>query len=220
MITVYYKKVFPFSGEDTFFLPIEKIDEERRVRLLSMKSSTARLRSLAAGLILYYALCERLGLSSRSAPPFRLGYGERGKPYLRDYPEVFFNLSHSGDYVCCALGDGPVGVDIQKKISGKEKIAERFFTPGERQMLDACSGQEKETLFFRMWSVKESYLKLTGTGLSGGLADFEICWPERSVARRAAKEASAWFEESEDVEGYSLCVCFRDPAQNIFWKNF
>lgn len=219
MISVYYKKVFPFSEEDAFFLPIEKIEEERRERLLAMKSRQARIRSLAAGLVLHYALCEKLGLSSRDTPPFLLGYEQKGKPYLREYPDIFFNLSHSGDYVCCALGDGPLGVDIQERISGKEKVAERFFTHGERQMLRTCPRQEREALFFRMWSVKESYLKLTGAGLGGGLSAFEVCWPRQAVISREG-EVLARFAETQEVAGYSFCVCFRDPGEKVFWKNF
>lgn len=35
---------------------------------------------------------------------------ETGKPYLRLHPELFFNISHSGDWIACALGDAPVGL--------------------------------------------------------------------------------------------------------------
>ena len=41
-------------------------------------------------------------------------YTEHGKPYLSDYSDVHFNISHSGEYVVCSVSDKPVGVDIQK----------------------------------------------------------------------------------------------------------
>lgn len=39
-------------------------------------------------------------------------YTGHGKPYLLNYPDVHFNISHSGEYVACAVADSPVGVDI------------------------------------------------------------------------------------------------------------
>ena len=37
----------------------------------------------------------------------------RGKPYFPDRPELCFSLSHSGPWALCALGDGPVGADVE-----------------------------------------------------------------------------------------------------------
>jgi len=216
MVTVYYEKVFPSLEEDAFSFQMEKISEDRREKILRLKNEETRLRSLTAGVLLQYALCEKTGISCEEAKPFPISYGEKGKPYLAGYPEVHFNLSHSGDYVCCAVSDGPVGVDIQKKVSRRKKLAERFFTPAERRMLSECGERESQELFFRMWSIKESYLKLTGEGLSGGLSGFEILWQERAVVRGG--KIAAYFEESACPEGYSFCVCAEQRPRNVRWE--
>ena len=44
----------------------------------------------------------------------QFGYNNYQKPYLKDYPDIHFNGSHSGEYLVCALSDVPVGIDIQK----------------------------------------------------------------------------------------------------------
>lgn len=240
MITVYYSRVSPFLEEDAFLnirmdcgaccplLQLQKVSSDRREKILRMRNEAAKLRSLAAGNLLHYALCEKLGLSFEHTKPFSIGYGEKGKPYLTEYPGIHFNLSHSGDYVCCAVGDMPVGVDIQEKVKVHEKLAERFFTPADQRMLSECGEEERQALFFRMWSIKESYLKLTGEGLSGGLAEFEILWEEKKIVQRPVRQngksgngmktADAYFEEFFQLKEYSFCVCTGYPMGQVSWK--
>lgn len=204
MIRVYYAKVFSFLEEDAFFTQLNKVEDQRRQKILSGTNEKKRLCSLSAGCLLHSVLCRKLGLSEQKTPPFRLAYENWGKPYLLDYPDIHFNLSHSGDYVCCALGDAPVGIDIQKIVSIKEGLAGRFFTEMDNQRLEKCNEGEKEKLFFRMWSIKESYVKLTGRGLSEGLNAFEIDWEKNRIVVPAAE---AYFEEWGGLREYCMCVC-------------
>jgi 4'-phosphopantetheinyl transferase len=164
-----------------------------------------------------------------------------GKPYLKDYPEICFNLSHSGDYVCCAVGDEPVGVDIQKHVPVKEGLAERFFTEDENRQLKELSGEESEQLFFRMWSIKESYIKFTGQGMKQGIDTFGIDWKLGAIldenAGKKKKESEergpeilkemlkpeeriqAYFEEYPFLPGYSLAVCRENLKTEVIWCN-
>lgn len=228
MIKVYYTKVFPFLEEDTFFSHLNKIEKERRRKLLAISSEKNRLRSLTAGCLLHEVLCRELGLLKENEPPFEVAYEKDGKPYLLDYPNVYFNLSHSGDYVCCAVGDMPLGVDIQKITDVKEGVARRFFTDEDNQRLAACGGEERKKLFFRMWSIKESYIKLTGRGMAGGLNTFEIDWQENRILGISALEiqekaegsekAEAYFEEYSRLPEYCFCVCASIPFYRVTWK--
>lgn len=224
MITVYYGKVSPFLEEDAFCIQLKKVSKDRREKILRMTNEAARRRCLAAGTLLHHALCETLRFSYEDTAPFSVNYGEKGKPYLTEYTGIHFNLSHSGDYVCCAISDGPVGVDIQEKGKVRMALAERFFTPVERQMLSECGEEQRQDLFFRMWSIKESYLKLTGEGLSGGLSGFEILWQEKGIVRRQPGQekgqVEAYFEETDEVPGYSFCVCGRENVGEVVWREW
>jgi phosphopantetheinyl transferase len=73
-----------------------------------------------------------------------------------------------------------------------------------------------EALFFRMWSIKESYLKLTGKGIWAGLSSFEIQWEERVIRENGKREAM--FAENLSLPGCSLCACFRGSGQTVRWK--
>lgn len=101
-----------------------------------------------------------------------------GKPSLPERTGVFFNLSHSGDYLAGAFSDSETGMDIQKispPHSGVLRIAGRFFTPAEYELLAAAKKtDDRLELFFRLWSIKEAYIKYCGCGMRGGLDSFQI----------------------------------------------
>jgi 4'-phosphopantetheinyl transferase len=96
---------------------------------------------------------------------------ESGKPYLKDYDNIHFNISHSGDYAVCVVCDVPVGIDIQK-ITEIDfiSIVNRHFSNNDIQSIKNTT--DKQLKFFELWVQKESYLKMLGTGISDGL-DFD-----------------------------------------------
>ena len=93
-----------------------------------------------------------------------------GKPQL---PGLEFNLSHSGPWVALAVGEGPVGVDVEcfRPDLPVEKISARYFTPEERRLADTPEG------FLRIWTAKESHIKRSGKGLAGlsDACDLDAC---------------------------------------------
>jgi 4'-phosphopantetheinyl transferase len=175
--------------------------------------------SLLAGYLLQCAVKEVLGSHTAAgrAPeegPLVLAYryGTHGKPYLADYPDLYFNLSHSGRYAVCGISDREIGVDIQEEQTVEDRLAERFFTAGEYEELRKLDNdRERKRLFFRLWTVKESYMKLNGKGLSQGLDSFRIDWGKGRVEDRTAARP-AWFEEWEEAPGVYMAVCGYEPG--------
>lgn len=134
-----------------------------------------------------------------------MDHGEKGKPYLKEYP-LFFNLSHSGEYVVCAVSDREIGVDIQMCSDVNEgRIAERFFSKEECKALEHCgTAEERRRLFFRLWTRKEAYGKLLGDGVVGVV--FESLLPDGGdleVGRELL------WREWDYPEGYRIAVCQR-----------
>lgn len=88
---------------------------------------------------------------------------EFGKPFLKDYPEIYFNISHCKGVAACAVGSENMGLDVEgvrpfsdlllRKVLSKEE-QERFLTVKNR-----------EEVFFRYWTLKEAYVKYIGKGL-------------------------------------------------------
>lgn len=126
-------------------------------------------------------LLQRIG--GQPAESWKMVRGEYGKPYLTGaLVPLFFNLSHSGDYVVCVIGDSEMGVDIQKLGQGKLEVARRFFHPEEVRELEKLTGREQTDLFYRFWAIKESFLKYTGRGLSASLSACRVVFFQGKAA--------------------------------------
>ena len=101
-------------------------------------------------------------------------YDQNGKPSLTDNQQgVEFNLSHSGDQCLIAVTLGKqVGVDIERISAGRsyQALAKRFYSSAENQLL---VDSNDETLFYRMWTLKEAHVKARGLKLMEGLDRFE-----------------------------------------------
>ena len=68
-----------------------------------------------------------------------------------------------------------VGADVERlKPRRIDDIARRFFVPGEQRRLFSLSPVEREQAFFRLWTCKEAFLKVTGEGLSRSTRSYEV----------------------------------------------
>jgi 4'-phosphopantetheinyl transferase len=107
-------------------------------------------------------------------------YSDRGKPRLSasmPNSSLQFNVSHSHEYALYGfIYDQAIGVDIEylREMSDAVKIAERFFSPREFKLIASYPKEQQHQVFFKFWTAKEAYLKATGTGLAGSIADVEI----------------------------------------------
>lgn len=120
-----------------------------------------------------------------------------GKPYLKDYPNVQFNLSHSGCWGACALSETPVGVDIELVRPLRQQVARRFFTLSEQNWLAKRPSDE----FFRLWTRKESFTKALGKGLTLQLDSFSV------LEDILFWNGTAWYFHEYPIEGGFLTVC-------------
>ncbi|MCM1327093.1 MAG: 4'-phosphopantetheinyl transferase superfamily protein [Bacteroidales bacterium] len=138
-------------------------------------------------------------------------YGKRGKPYFRDIP-LFFNLSHSGDYVICVVSKHETGVDIQKQKPVRvRQISNRFFHEREREWLAGLSEKERTEAFFRLWTRKEAYGKMTGEGIADAagrdFSDLDARWLKGTFwAEYSLSEGSL-------SGGYKIACCVRDEEK-------
>ena len=109
----------------------------------------------------------------------RFTYGEHGKPMLSESTgagAVEFNASGSDDLAVCAVTLGrKVGVDIERcRPANDDALVEQCFSPAERHAYQALSPNERPAVFYRLWTLKEAYLKATGHGLSRPLSSLEV----------------------------------------------
>lgn len=76
-----------------------------------------------------------------------------GKPIFPQHPDLQFSISHSGNFVACALAEQPVGLDIQQHRAVSHRL---------QGTLD--SEEREQFHFFQVWTLRESLFKLSGKG--------------------------------------------------------
>lgn len=103
-----------------------------------------------------------------------IAFNKFGKPFFTNI-FLHFNLSHSDDYVVCAIDKHEIGIDIEKIDNVDKEIGRRFFSPLEVHWIQNSSSEDESlNRFFRIWTLKESYLKALGTGLYFPLNSFSV----------------------------------------------
>ncbi len=115
-----------------------------------------------------------------SAQDIIFRYNAAGKPSLAPdhHSDLVFNLSHSADCAVIAVTRGAdIGVDVEKIDPALEfhKLAERFFDQSEQMVLQQIPASRQRRIFYRLWTIKESRLKMAGTGFTHrGLQDVAV----------------------------------------------
>ncbi len=138
------------------------LPKDRQEKCLRFVHKEDRQRSLGAGNIINQILTD---FNCKHA----ITEGRCGKP---ETDGIFFNISHSGDYVIGVASDTPIGCDIEKMRKAPIGIADRFFCNGEKDYI--LGHKDRDFAFWQLWTLKESYMKMTGEGMSLPLDRFCI----------------------------------------------
>lgn len=196
-----------------------RLHPERQKKLAQTRFLDDRLCSAGAGL-LFAAVLAQAGID---ADAVRIGYRGNRKPYLPDFPEIHFNLSHSGTMVMAVCSDREVGCDIERLGKADMRVARRFFHEDEWKQLEvletAGSEQERDDLFFRLWTLKESVLKVTGEGIRLPMNAFCVIpgIPVQMRMEQKQPEHSYTFLE-HPLPGYHSCVCIDGNPGEVFFS--
>lgn len=216
MIKTYIINIRQLEDEALFRKMLEFTSTYRRQKIALLKNDNDKKRSLGAAIALDKAL-GGYGLEER-AMEYELG--SHGKPLLRFHPEIHFSLSHSKDYAVCSIGSDDIGNDIEWVRGGKDNVAERFFAAEELAWIkNAMDSKERDERMFQIWTMKESFLKVTGLGMSLSLKDFAVIFEENEniKIRQSVNDKTYYMKEyalplifNEQAE-YKIAVCSPDP---------
>jgi len=89
-----------------------------------------------------------------------------GKPSLAERPDINYNLSHAEGITACMVSDYECGIDCEKVRDFRQNVIRRVFSENEKKMFEGTPDEEKNLLFFRLWTLKEAYVKAIGIGVS------------------------------------------------------
>ena len=151
------------------------LDRDERERADRFRFEWDRRDFIAAHALLRHMLAFHLG---RPAEAWQFAANGFGKPAIAEglrVPDIDFNLSHARDLVAAAVAlHAAVGIDVEKIDPAKADfaVAQRYFAPAEIEILRRTPSTEQAVCFFRLWTLKEAYLKATGAGFGTSLDSF------------------------------------------------
>lgn len=186
---------------------IARVPETTRLKIAAFARTNDAQRSLLGETLARHLLIQVTG---SELPDQSFSTGEKGKPGPDGYKGIHFNISHSGNWVAVALSPVAVGVDVEKMRRVPEGVARRFFSEKENHLLDnAGSEQEKAEIFFTLWTLKESFLKAIGKGLTKSLSSFTVLQTGDQAFRLTDDpEANGYFLKTFNLcDGYKLAAC-------------
>ena len=209
------------NKEDILLAKMSLLSSDEKEKVERYKYNKDRVRSLLGRLMLIcfadrYTdesfpevnfLYDDEAFIKENAADITLAYDEIGKGRTVNRDNLFFNISHSKDYVVLALSDREVGVDIQEIKPLKADIPKRYFHAKDIEYIDAKEECRLER-FTEVWCIKESYSKLTGRGISEGFATFYEDFEQKTVINAQTGEVKAEYKEYDIDAAYKLAVSF------------
>lgn len=170
------------------------------------------LRALLAEIMIRGIICKKFCINNEKIEFVNTRYG---KPYLKNNNNFHFNISHSGDWIVCAIDEYPVGIDIELIQPINLSIAERFFSSEEYSYIISSPIDKQLSLFYDIWTLKECYIKMIGKGLSISLNSFSIKTEDEKTYKHKEEDGAYFFMQYEFDQQYKLSVC---ASKNSFSK--
>ena len=167
---------------------------------LSPGPSPITAQRAVAGRLLRHGLAERFGMHPAEVQLERDGFG---RPRLAGRPDVHFSISHCPDAVAVLVADAPVGVDVERIRPYDRYAARRVLADDELARLATSSEPDRD--FFRLWTLKESYGKALGVGLSYRVRRLTVRIDTDGGACLDRPGTEVWLDERQP--GFVVALC-------------
>jgi 4'-phosphopantetheinyl transferase len=186
------------------------LSQDRRKKLEKFKFLEDRLRSLFSELLVRTYAIEKWGMANDE---IHFNRNMFGKPAISGFPQYQFNISHSGHWVVAVFDNLPVGIDIEEIAQIDLSVSDFCFSQVEKTQLSEQPNESKLSYFFRLWTLKESYIKAVGKGLSTPLQSFSFTINGEQIGFQSMIDNENWcFHRYVLDVGYELSVCGLDST--------
>ena len=201
MLRLYYMDTSCFENSPLFMETYSKLSQHRKDKIDFYYFKKDRFLSMGAGFLLDFVL-HSYCLEEKNS---KFSYVKNGKPCLKNCP-VFFNLSHSGSFAACAFSEHEIGIDIERIQIPEHALMERVCRPRELTYLRSLQGQALSSAFAKLWTIKESYMKYLGTGLTLDPLRLEIDFHEPCSLIHDGTPVQIYFK-TYALPYYQLSLC-------------
>lgn len=219
MFTIYAVDIEKFKDEKILEYLFKYITQEKSQRLSKFKITDDKKRGVIGELLVRYLICDNLKIKNNE---IKFTYNKYGKPFLKDYIGLEYNISHSNQLVVCAIGDYAVGTDIEYIKNVELGAANYLFEKHEYEVFNNLPEHKKLDYFYSMWTLKESFIKAKGLGLSIPMNSFSINRDSEKDIYCIYENCKYYFREYSISKDYKLSICskLKDFPDEIKAYNF
>lgn len=157
-----------------------------------------KLRSIIGELLLKCILEKKYNIQYKDVV-FKIN--KYGKPYIENY-NIYFNISHSQDYVICALSNKEIGIDIEKIRPVNVNVINCFATEKEKKYIFKNNNEIYKHLF-EIYTLKEAYFKMQGTNLDN-LKSVEFTIKDNKIK---CSDKNVYMNLKSDIKNYVIAIC-------------
>ena len=181
------------------------LSPDRRSMLRKFKFVEDRIRSIFSELLVRTYTIENFGMVNEE---IRFIKNKYGKPAIAGSMPFHYNISHSGHWVVAVFDDFPVGIDIEKIEKIDLAVADFCFSQVEKKQLLDQPEESHLAHFYKVWTLKESYIKAVGKGLSIPPQSFSISLINKEIRFQSDTDKEHWcFHQYTIDDGYKLSLC-------------
>ncbi len=205
LMDIYSVKIGSRLDSTVFHEMLSKTDTDKQNRIKRFYRWQDAHLTLFADLLVRMILIRTKDLSNKE---ICFSMGKFGKPVINGSVCLNFNVSHSGEWIVCVIDNRNVGIDIEQVLEIDLSIAENYFSSTEH--LDIIEYPLPQVRFFEYWTLKESYVKYIGKGLSEPLDAFCIKFKNDGtvgIESRSVLTNKIYLKQYDVADGYKMAVC-------------
>lgn len=155
-------------------------------------------------------------------PDLPLETDANGKPYLPDRPDICFNISHCHGLAVCAFNTRPVGVDAELPGYFAEILISRALSDSEKSFLQEAGTTPalRQEWFYRLWTLKEAYVKRSGCGVDINLTKFSFSFTiERKEMHVRCSDSLVTCYQEQLPGGHIISLCYSGTETSVTLLN-
>ncbi len=161
----------------------------RREEALRFKHRQGQLECALSYMMLCQCISVNYGFDCQ--PHFVIG--EHGKPTLKEYPDIHFNISHCKKAIAVAVNDSPIGIDVE--CIGRENDSLARYVLNDDELRQTEASEDPSALFAKYWTQKEAVFKFYGSGIRDDIKNLLVNSDDVKITTTINKE-----------KGYALSI--------------
>src|SRR5699024_9990539 len=221
MLKVYAVKIPEDISDEDYQTLLSFTSFEKREKIKKIKHMQSQYQTLIGDIVIRLIILKNK--LRQTNEEIEIEHNRFGKPGLKNEKSFMYNISHSSEWVVCAISSYKVGIHIEYKKPIELKYFEKVFSPEELNDIRSKNTSKQQEYFYDLWTLKESYIKMIGEGFSYPVSTFTV--KKNSIVDiqliNSINSRIPYFTQYNIDRNYTLSVCAEKenfPKDVVIWS--